>query len=347
MSDPVPVMNEIRSRWLKLIGGIPSRRPDPAASVLLEERGENYRKLKISLAGDVDYPDDRITAWLLLPDDAPRPLPAVLALHSTTCGCGKDLVIGEPDRTFPMTPGFRAMGESMIRNRAYGLDLVQAGYAVLAPDLYADGERVEPGHRPYEPIDFYRRYPEWSTVGKAVYDNMIAIDYLCSLPEIDAAKIGVIGHSLGGHSAVFLAGLDERVRATCTNGGCTVFAKYLEHWARTPLPEELVASQPPVYCYIPGFRPYMSHAEIANPVEFGDVMGLVAPRPLLYAGAIANLGTPGHLEVLEETWERAFELYTLCGAADALEYNIYPGTHDFPERARNFTVKWFDRVLRG
>lgn len=111
--------------------------------------------------------------------------------------------------------------------------------------------------------------------------------------KIDASKIGVVGHSLGGHSAVFLAGLDERVKAVCTNEGCTIFAKYLEHWAHTSLQGELVASQPPVYCYISGFCPYMSHTEIANPEELGDVMGLVAPRPLLYAGATANLGTPG------------------------------------------------------
>ena len=233
----------------------------------------------------------------------------------------------------------------MLRNRAFAIDFIEAGFAVFAPDIYADGERCEAGHRPYEPINFYKRYPDWSLVAKAVYDNMIAIDYLISRDDIDASKIGVVGHSLGGHSAVFLAGLDERVKACYTNGGCTVFKKYLEHWARMPLPEEEAAVRPPIYCYIPGFIPYMSHAEIPNPVDFGDVMGLCAPRPVTYAGAIANLGTPGHVEVLQETWDKAYEIYAESGHADALEYYIYPGTHDFPPLARKNAVNFFKRTL--
>ena len=336
----------IRAKWLKLLGGMPERRPTPDAKVLLEEAGEGYRKVKVSLAGDTDYADDRITGWLLLPEGARGPLPLMLALHSSTCGCGKDLTIGEPERTFPLTPDFRAMGEQMLRNRGFARDFAQAGYAVFAPDIYGDGERREAGHRPCETTTFYQRHPEWSLVGKAIYDNMIAIDWLTTLPEVDGARIGVVGHSLGGHSAVFLGGLDARVGAVCTNGGCTVFRKYMEHWARTPLPEELVASQPPVYIYIPGFRPYMSHTEIPNPVDFGDIMGLVAPRPLLYGGAINNQGTPGFVEVYQETWDKAAQLYAEAGAPEALDYNIYPGTHDFPPRARQATVAWFDRVLK-
>ena len=340
-------LEEVRRRWMKLLGPCPER---PAVSelspeILVEEQGSGCRKIKVSLAADRRYPEDRIAAWLLIPEGLTAPRPAILALHSTTEGCGKDLVIGEPERTVKMPADFMGMGDAMLRNRAFGLDFVQAGFVVLAPDIYGDGERVEKGHRPYEPLDFYRRYPDWSLVGKAIADNMTAIDYLGTRPEVDARRIGVVGHSLGGHSAVFLAGLDERVKATCTNGGCTVFRKYLEHWARMPLPPEAAASQPPVYCYIPGFQRYMSHSELPNPVEFGEVMGLVAPRPLLYGGAIANLGTPGCVEVVQETWDAAAAYYAQTGAPEALEYNIYPGTHDFPPRARAFTVEWFRKTL--
>jgi hypothetical protein len=89
----------------------------------------------------------------------------------------------------------------------------------------------------------------------------------------------------------------------------------------------------------------MSHTEVENPLDFGDVMGLIAPRNVLYGGAIANLGTPGHVEVVQDTWDKAWEIYTQAGAQEALEYNIYPGTHDFPPRARKATLEWFGRVL--
>ncbi|NMA43258.1 MAG: hypothetical protein GX946_07735 [Oligosphaeraceae bacterium] len=338
-------IEDIRKKWLKLLGGLPDNRPACDARILLQEPGDGYQKIKLSLAADCTYPDDRITAWLLLPENAPKPYPVVLALHGTTCGMGKDLTIGEPERMAPMPADFAAMGTEMLRNRAYGLDFVHAGFAVFAPDIYADGERIEKGHRAYEPITFYQRYPYWSVVGKAVYDNQIAIDYLLNRPDIDSRRIGVVGHSLGGHSAIFLAGLDTRIAACCSNGGCTVFRKYYEHWARTPLPPELIKENPPVYCYIPGFQIYMWRTDIPNPVEFGDIMGLVAPRPMLYGGAIANLGTPGHVEVLQETWDKAYDIYCQAQASDALEYNIYPGTHDFPPRARKATVDWFKNVM--
>ena len=335
---------EIKEKWLKLLGGIPDKRPVPDAKIILEEQGDGYRKIKVSLAADTDHADDRIYAWLLLPDHVTAPLPVILALHPTTGGCGKDIVIGEPERLLPLS-AWTKMSSQMIRNRAYGVDLVKAGFAVFAPDIYGVGERIEPGHRCHDISTFTKRHPTWSAVGKTIYDNMIAIDWLSTLPEIDAKRIGVVGHSLGGHSSIFLAGLDERVTATCSNGGVTRFNKELEHWARVPMPEELKDSYPPVYTYIPNFLPYMAHSEIPNPLEFGDVMSLIAPRPLLYAGSINSAGTPGLVEVHQKTWDAAYEMYILANAEEAIEYSIYPGDHDFPPRARKVTVDWFKRVL--
>ena len=52
------------------------------------------------------------------------------------------------------------------------------------------------------------------------------MDLLQSRPEVDPEKIGVIGHSLGGHNAMFTAVFDERLKVIVSNCGFTSFPKY-------------------------------------------------------------------------------------------------------------------------
>jgi hypothetical protein len=337
----------IKDKWLKLIGEFPEHKPDFAPQVISEDKFEHYTRKKIILNADVTYSDDLIYAWLLVPHNIVNNSPAMLCLHPTTFGCGKDIVVGDIEKHLPNAPeGIRKQPASFFEDRAYAKHLAERGYVVLAPDLYADGERLEAGHRPYEPVDFYQRYPEWSVVGKAIWDNILYIDYLCSLNFVDKDNIGIIGHSLGGHSSVFTAGFDQRLKAVVTNGGCTVFKKYMEHWSRMPLPPELVSEKPPVYCYIPGFRKYLGNHSIPNPVTFADIMSLVCPAYLLYAGATSNSGHEGGLEVMQDTWDGIYKFYKDANFEERVHYHIYPGNHGFPPRARDYVYNWLDSKLK-
>lgn len=338
----------IREKWLGLIGDFPARKPDSQCTISNETVFPKYKRLKLAFRADADYPEDIIYAWLLIPSGLVGKAPAMLCLHPTTFGCGKDIVVDNLEEHLRRAPEHvRAQPPEFFQGRAYAKHLVERGYVVMAPDLYADGERVEPGHRPCEPIAFYGRYPDWSVVGKAIWDHMLCVDQLAALDCVDKDRIGVIGHSLGGHSSVFLAGFDDRIKATVSNGGCTVFRKYMEHWARLPMPRELAEEKPPVYCYIPKFRNYLGNASIPNPVSFADVMGLVCPRHLLYSGATSNSGHEGGLEVMQETWDGVHDFYQQAGAEENVHYHIYPGNHGFPARARDYVYNWLDAKLKG
>ena len=64
---------------------------------------------------------------------------------------------------------------------------------------------------------------------KAIYDNIRAVDLLVSLKEVDADRIGCIGHSLGGHNTMFTAALRAAHQsALVTNCGFTRFHKYYD-----------------------------------------------------------------------------------------------------------------------
>src|SRR5262249_60794684 len=98
----------------------------------------------------------------------------------------------------------------------YALELAERGYVTLAPDY--------PGYGGYK-IDVYEKGYASATM-KGVWNHVRAVDLLASLPEVDATRIGVIGHSLGGPNALFLAPLDERGQAVAPSRAFHTFTKY-------------------------------------------------------------------------------------------------------------------------
>jgi alpha/beta superfamily hydrolase len=63
-----------------------------------------------------------------------------------------------------------------------------------------------------------------------VQDTQAAIDFLQTRAEVDASRIGVMGHSFGAAVAIYTAGIDQRV-AACVS---TVQLTLAESCERTP-----------------------------------------------------------------------------------------------------------------
>lgn len=55
-------------------------------------------------------------------------------------------------------------------------------------------------------------YPSWSGMGKLVSDTRLLIDLLEQDPRVDADRIGIAGHSLGGKIAFYTGCLDSRIK---------------------------------------------------------------------------------------------------------------------------------------
>lgn len=123
----------------------------------------------------------RIDADLHLPDESDgRPLPIIIAVS-----------------------GYQ--GLKVIHPERFARHLAPRGYAVLAFDYRGFG--MSEGERG-------RLVPqEWSE------DIRAAVDRVTALPEIDEARIGLLGWGLGGGVVVHEAADDERVAAVaCCNG---------------------------------------------------------------------------------------------------------------------------------
>jgi len=266
--------------------------------VLEEVKLERYRRQKILFSS----PDgDRIPAYLLLPD-RPGKLPAVLCLDQTT-RIGKD----EP------------AGLGGKPNLHYAAELAERGYVALVPDYPSFGDYTYAFDQP--------NYV--SGTMKGIVNHMRGVDLLVSLPQVAPKRIGVIGHSLGGHNALFLAAFDTRVRAVVTSCGFNSLAKYMHG--------NLKGWDQKRYMPLIGERYHNSPAEV--PWDFPDILGAIAPRAIF-------ISAPLH--------DDNFEVSGVDDSVQPVKKWFHPGglvvvhpdcAHDFPPDVREQAYSFLDRHL--
>ena len=312
------VRERIRKGMLEIFGQFPEQTAPLEPQVISEDDCGRYLRRKVSIQVQ---PGDRMPAYLLIPKNVKGRVPAVICIYGTTSGAGKDTTVGLSGPQ-PGTPP--------RKNRAFAVDFAEAGFVALAADYLRDGERAYPGYRPYDTTEFYRKFPEWSIHGKDVWDNSRAIDYLQTLDFVDPEKIGMAGHSYGGHSTIFAAALEPRIKVAVSNGPVSDFIHHGMHWGVLPGARNSQS--------LPRMRPYVLDHTLRPPVAFYEVTALIAPRPLLVGEAVGE-----RRPMEEENYAAVSQVYQALGQAGRVRYHWYAGDHDFPPPARKAAVEWFRR----
>lgn len=260
----------------------------------------------------VTEPGDRLPGYLLMPrDDVPgadanKRRAAILCLHQTV-RCGKD----EP------------AGLDGSPNLHYAAELAERGYVTLAVDY--------PNYGTYK-FDAYAKGYASATM-KGIYNHVRAVDLLQSLEEVDGERIGVIGHSLGGHNSLFLAAFDERILCVVTSCGFNSFRHYrggdLTGWSHGG--------------YMPRIRERYELNPDRMPFDFTEVLAAVAPRAALVVAPLEDSNFP--VKGVRVCHEAANPVFALLNASDALRVEHPDCGHDFPPHARELAYDWFDRWL--
>jgi dienelactone hydrolase len=251
---------------------------------------------------------DRLSAYLFLPAPLKGKAPALLCLHPTNPQLGK----GVP------------AGLGPLPNRSYALELAECGYVTLAPDY--------PGSGDY-PMDAYAMGYD-STTMKAIWNHMRALDLLQTLPEVDGARLGAIGHSLGGHNALFVAVFDPRIKVAVTSCGFNAFPKYyggnLAGWSHKG--------------YMPRIASEYNKDPKKMPFDFPEVLAALAPRGVFINAPLhdANFEVSG----VKDCVAAALPVYELFAAKENLAA-VYPdAAHDFPDAARQAAYEFIGKQLR-
>jgi dienelactone hydrolase len=304
-----------RARLWQLLGPLP---PRPAALSVKTVSRQDHEKYVLERFEFDNGAGATVPGYLFLPKGATSKVPAVLYCHWHG---------GQYDN------GKEEMLRSEHTPVAPGPALAARGYAVLGIDAYCFGERN--GHGPgsserggageltASKFNLWFGRTLW---GMILRDDLIALDYLVSRPEIDRERVGVTGISMGATRSWWLMALDDRLKAGVAVACLTRYQNLIAH-------ESLKAHG--IYYYVPGL---LAHFDTEA------VVALIAPRPILFQTGDQDDGSPiDGVMAIEEKVRPAFRLYD---ANDAFRSIVYPGVgHVYLPEMWAQTEQWMDRHL--
>ncbi len=303
-------VSHIRANMQLVMGPLPGndRRVPLDVEVISEERTEKYLRRKLKFTPE---PGDRVPAWLLIPHGLTetQKAPAMLCLHQTN-NVGKN----EP------------AGLGGLKSLYYAHELAERGFVCIVPDYPSFGEY---------PYDFKKQGAHYASGSmKAIWNNMRAVDLLETVPNVDKSRIGVIGHSLGGHNALFTAAFDERLKAVVTSCGFTPFHDYykgkLTGWTSDR--------------YMPRIRDLYGNDPDRVPFDFYEIVGTLAPRGLFSNSPIHDSNFD--LDGVKKAFQKGSEVYSLFDAKSQLQLVTPDAPHDFPEAVRLKAYEWLQNQLK-
>lgn len=297
----------------------------PLSPKVIEEqdRGE-YLQRRIEYLLE---PEEKVSAYVLIPKSLEGKAPAVLCIHPTT-PLGKQQAVGND-----ATP--------KGQERAYALHLVRRGYVALAYDLLSAGERCYHGHKAFDTAPFYGKYPKWSVRGKDLYDAARAVDLLRTLDEVDPERIGSIGHSQGGGITIHAMALDTRIKvgvSSCGNWPARLSKNPFNH-ARTGW-----------WVGRPFLRAYCITGK-QFPIDMHETLALIAPRAIMNQSALNDCQYCAEEErftraAFESLGENVSEVFSLFGAERNFRNVLHMNGHGFAEEQRNLAYDFLDEMLK-
>jgi dipeptidyl aminopeptidase/acylaminoacyl peptidase len=261
-------------------------------------------------------PGSRVPAYLLVPKkllNGDARAPAVLCLHPTDNAIGHDIVVGLGGRA----------------NRQYAAELAERGYVALAPS-YPLLARYQPDIKGLG----------WqSGTLKAVWDNMRGLDLLESLPFVKPGRFGAIGHSLGGHNAVYTSVFDSRIEVVVSSCGLDSFLDYYNGDEKVWFPEK-------GWCqtrYMPRLADYRGRLE-QIPFDFHELIGALAPRHVFISAPLGDSNF--RHDSVDRVVAAASQVYRLYNEPSRLRVEHPDCEHDFPDDMRQAAYELLDEVLQ-
>ncbi|MFM9966086.1 MAG: alpha/beta hydrolase family protein [Planctomycetaceae bacterium] len=293
---------KLRDNLLKAWGGFPETPCELVPRKLGEIQRDGYRVEKLIFQ---TRPGLWMTANAYVPDKAKtEKVPAILHVHGHWAGAKQDRV---------------------VQSRCIGS--VKHGFFVLVVDAFGAGERGI-----NEKLGEYHGEMTGATLfpiglplsGLQVYENMRAVDYLQTRPEVDGKHIGITGASGGGNQTMYAGAFDERfgcVVPTCSVG---TYDAYLG--AACCMCE-----------VVPGAVRF---------TEEGDVLGLAAGRGAMITSATRDAFQFSVGEA-QKTFARVESLAKLLGKPDGVKHTIIESGHDYNQPMREAMYGWMTRHLKG
>lgn len=297
---------ELLRYWHTAMGPWPALLEKPGLTVLgWEDReGISQRRVRLEIAaGRFEE------GWLLVPPGR-GPFPAVL------------VPFYEPETSIGRKGVLRDFGWQLARRGFVTLSIGSPGGDARQPD--PGGDRL------WQPLSFL------------AYVAANAHTALAQRPQVDARRIGIVGHSYGGKWALFAGALDERFACVVVSDPGIVWdesrsnVNYWEPWylgrdpTRTRRPGLITPDQPRTGAY---------RDLVAAGRDLTDIHALIAPRPFLVSGGAEDPA---------ERWRalnHRVAVDQLLGFRHRVAMTLRP-KHDPTEESNEQIYAFFERFLR-
>jgi len=194
--DLLRVQEQIRTKLLAMLGGLPTRKTPLRSKITGRIPMDSFHIEKLIFES---LPAVYVTALVYVPDDGNKSHPAML-----------------------VPSGHSENGK--VHYQSLCQHLVQHGYVVINWDAIGQGERSQFWDAKKNKSRYNLICGEHAILGNLAYlaganlarweiwDGIRALDYLLTRPEVDRARISITGTSGGGFQAAFVAALDQRIK---------------------------------------------------------------------------------------------------------------------------------------
>jgi len=311
---------EIRTTLQSLLGTFPPRPALPQVTTLSREEKDDYVLEKFRFENGLGM---TVPGYLFLPSNTTasgKKSPAILYCHWH----GGQYDIGKEE-----------LSQTNATPVPAGPVLAKLGYAVLGVDACCFGERngegpggtSEKGSAGEMTAAKFQLWAGRTLWGVIVRDDLMALDYLCSRPEVDASRIGVTGISMGSTRSWWIMALDDRPRAA-VNVAC------MTRYRDLASAQNLKAHG--IYYFVPGMLQHF---------DSEAVIALAAPRPMLFMTGDQDSGSP--VNGIKAIEQKVKPIYQLHDSPAHLENIIYPGVgHVYLPEMWERTVQWMDKHVK-
>jgi acetyl esterase/lipase len=150
--------------------------------------------------------------------------------------------------------------------------------------------------------------------------------------------IAAVGHSLGGHNALFLAAFDKRIDVAVSSGGFEPIATDTdaERWSRSSW-----------FVYSPALRNIVTQpAPRKVPFDFSSLIGAIYPRAVMVVQGTQD-PTWTHEDLIPEHLKSVEEAYQRTKIAGQFDLSMFKGGHEFPEPEQRDAVEFVRERCRN
>ena len=204
---------------------------------------------------------------------------------------------------------------------SYAAHLADRGFIAYAPQ------------NPYIGLDAFRVIQrkanpiKWSLFSLIIRQHERTLDWLAEQPSVDAERMGFYGLSYGGKTAM-------RVPAVLDRYACSICSADFNEWI---VKNATFHSR---YSYMFGGEYEMPEFDLGNTFNYGEMAGLIAPRPFMVERGHEDGVAPDEWVAHEFAVVR--RLYVQLGIADRTEIEFFDGGHQINAEA---TFRFLHRHL--